>query len=110
MPRPAKIARDGSKGILIFWEDGSEHAIPSDRLRRLCPCAGCREARGDSSHSKPLTPGKHSLRIVDSSLAEQTRLEEIWGIGNYALGLRWADGHDTGIYTYQYLLEIATKG
>lgn len=67
--------------------------------------------RGDTSHAKPLTtPAKplkpRGLAIVDSSLAEQTNLKEIWAVGQYALGMSWGDGHNTGIYTFDFLREL----
>ena len=77
--------------------------------RRECPCAACKEKRGDTTQAKPLTGKKRSLAIVDSSIKEETALQEIWGIGQYALGMRWADGHDTGIYPFSYLYELGEK-
>ncbi len=86
--------------------------LSSETLRRNCPCATCREERGDTSHAKPLTtPAKpmkpRSLSIVESSITEQTLLREIWAVGNYALGMSWGDGHNTGIYTFELLRSLA---
>jgi DUF971 family protein len=33
-------------------------------------------------------------------------LARVAGVGNYALGLTWADGHDTGIYSFRWLRRI----
>jgi DUF971 family protein len=45
--------------------------------------------------------------VIESTIAEETDLREIWGVGQYALGMRWGDGHDSGIYTFTYLRELA---
>lgn len=97
----------GRAGLRVTWPQGETHEIPSEKLRRNCPCASCKEERGDHSHQTPLTPRKATgLKIIDSSLQEQVSLEEIWQVGQYALGMRWGDNHQTGIYTFQYLFEL----
>ncbi|MFM1847752.1 MAG: hypothetical protein RL417_1226 [Pseudomonadota bacterium] len=111
---PTEIKRLQSTGIAITWSDGSHGEISSDTLRRHCPCASCREMRGDTSHSKPLTtpakPAKpRGLAIVESSLAEETALKEIWAVGQYALGMSWGDGHATGIYTFDLLKDLSSR-
>jgi DUF971 family protein len=107
---PIEIKRDGSSGLTITWRDGTVTQLSSETLRRECPCAACKEKRGDTTHAKPLTGKKRSLTIVESSMKEELTLQEIWGIGQYALGMRWADGHDTGIYPFSLLYELGTKG
>jgi DUF971 family protein len=106
---PREIRRNGSSGLSITWSDGSTTPFSSEMLRRNCPCAGCKEKRGDTSHSKPLTGRKRSLAVLDSSLEQELELQEIWGVGQYAIGIRWGDGHDSGIYTFAYLHELATS-
>ena len=60
--------------------------------------------RGDDSHANPLTAKKKSIfKIIEHTSEESLTLTQIWGVGNYALGLKWADGHDSGIYTYEFL-------
>jgi len=105
--KPQEIRRIQKKALLIKWPNDIEHLITSETLRLNCPCAGCKEARGDNSHRQPLTAKKNSLRVVESSKEEETSLEEVWPVGNYAIGLRWQDGHHTGIYTFKFLAELA---
>jgi ATP-binding protein involved in chromosome partitioning len=105
--KPLEIRRTGDAGLHISWSDGTTQRLSSESLRRNCPCAGCREARGDDTHAKPLTGKKRSLTIVQNTLEQELGLTEIWGVGQYAIGLRWADGHDTGIYTFDYLRAIS---
>lgn len=94
------------QGVSLTWNDGTSQFIKSEILRRNCPCAGCREARGDSSHAQPLTPKKSMLKVIDASAEEQTSLTRVWAVGNYAVGMEWKDGHSTGIYSYGYLKEL----
>jgi len=107
--KPQEIRRIEKKALNIKWPDHSETLISSETLRLNCPCASCKEARGDSSHSQPLTAKKSSLRVIESSKEEETSLEEIWAVGNYAIGVKWQDGHSTGIYTFKYLAELANR-
>jgi len=97
-------------GLEIGLSTGEIRKIDAAQLRKNCPCASCLEKRGESSHSAPLSPlpvkGKGLLKIVKSSAEEETNITKIWNIGNYALGVKYSDGHDSGIYTYQFLLEL----
>jgi DUF971 family protein len=105
---PEEIRRDGSSGIVIRWRDGTEDRLAAETLRRWCPCAVCREVRGEQSHAKPLTGGVRGvLRIVESTKEEEIHVARIRAIGNYAIGIAWGDGHDSGIYTFEYLADLA---
>ena len=104
-----EIKRDGESGVLVTWSDASQNRYPSRLLRENCPCASCKESRGDGSHAAPLTPKKSALQIVQSSSEEELKLCRIWPVGNYAVGLEWGDGHNTGIYTLNYLQELKSQ-
>jgi len=106
---PTEIKRDPRAGLTISWSNGSTTRIPTEILRRECPCASCKEKRGDSSHSKPLTAKKRGLAIIQNTIEEELDLREIWGVGQYALGMRWGDGHDSGIYPFTLLFELGEK-
>ena len=109
MNTPTEIKRLGSSGLQITWPGGRVQQLQSEQLRRSCPCATCLESRGDTTHAKPLGgPGKSGgakgmLSIVSSSRDEELRLERIWAIGNYAIGIEWGDGHKTGVYSFGLL-------
>jgi DUF971 family protein len=76
----------------IDWGDGHKGKYPHELLRGYCPCAGC---QGHEATVKFLPPSDNQLE-----------LEDIVPVGNYALSLKWFDGHDTGIYSYKYLREL----
>jgi DUF971 family protein len=96
---PAHIAVSRSGGIKVDWEDGHRSEYGLQHLRNHCPCATCagtheNEPRkaGDSS---PFELYKPKLKMVDVS-----------PVGNYALQIKWNDGHSTGIYSFSYLRQI----
>ena len=93
-------------GIKLVLTDGTEREIGSDRLRKECPCASCLDSKGKMSHDKPLG-GRASLKVLKATKEESLDIKQIWALGNYAIGMKWSDGHDTGIYTYSYLENLA---
>ncbi|WKZ57027.1 MAG: DUF971 domain-containing protein [Bdellovibrionota bacterium] len=104
--KPREIRRNSADGIAITWDDGVLSHISARTLRTNCPCASCREARGDQSHQRPLGGKRSALRIVESSIDAELSLQEIKPVGNYAITLRWADGHHTGIYDWALLRQL----
>ncbi len=112
-PHPVEIRRISMDdapphgAVDIRWSDGSSARLPNELLRRNCPCATCREEQGTLEHAKPLSPKKpRLLNVVKATLDESLALAEIWAVGNYAVGLRWGDGHDTGIYSFEHLRSL----
>ncbi len=108
MVEPVEIKRVGVEGLNVRWSDGTSNFLSSKLLRENCPAADSRAKRGDTSHDSPLSPSSKSLlTIVEATAEEELTLEKIWPIGNYAIGLGWADGHKSGIYTFSFLRELA---
>ena len=93
MPAPVDLAHHVRDNVLeIAWEDGLRARVPVPVLRGWCPCAACQ------GHA----PG---LRFIDHGDAiTLTGAEEV---GAYALGMRFSDGHDGGIYTWTFLRALA---
>ena len=87
--------------LAIRWNDGIESYLPLEFLRRACPCAAC--------GGEPDVLG-NVMRPEVSYTEKSFMLAGFGMVGGYALQPRWADGHDTGIYSFQYLrrLEEAT--
>ena len=110
--KPTKVERLETRGLLIEWpEAGRSIVLPVELLRSNCPCALCREKRGEGNHDSPLTPKKSvsRLQVISHSRDEELDLQRIWPIGNYAIGIQWGDGHDDGIYTFNLLRELTNK-
>src|SRR5436190_589972 len=103
---PIEIRRLGTTGLSITWSDNSSGTISSEILRKNCPCAECRMKRGEDSHSAPLTPKKSLLTVIEHTREESISLESISSVGQYAISIRWGDGHETGIYTFSLLRSL----
>lgn len=106
-PSPEKRALES--GLKITWSSGEESSLDSKTLRRNCPCAECLAKRPLKAAGKEKPSGRLSLKIVKSEENEETNLLKVWAIGNYALGLQWGDGHDSGIYTYELLRTLSAE-
>jgi DUF971 family protein len=95
--RPVDIQVIGHE-LAIKWDDQGESFIPLESLRRCCPCAGCRgevDVLGQL-HKGPEIPLKPaSFQLV--------RLQQV---GGYALQPVWADGHESGLFAFDYLRKI----
>jgi len=83
--------------LALSWGDGTENYIPLQKLREHCPCAKCQgEPDALGRVLKPqVIYNENSFRLLG-----------ITQIGGYALNLQWADGHNTGIYTFQLLRKL----
>jgi DUF971 family protein len=96
--RPLDIQPIGDE-LAIKWEDGSETLVSLEKLRRHCPCAGCKgevDIMGNvyKGPEKPLPPQAfHLLRVAN--------------VGSYAIQPIWGDSHATGIYSFDYLRKVA---
>ena len=94
-PQDLTVNRE-QQTLEIIWSDGHRSVYPLAGLRNVCPCAECRG--GHEGMSAP----------VERAAIHQQPLKtwEISGahlVGNYALSFVWADGHDAGIYTWDFL-------
>lgn len=76
--------------VRFVWADGHAANYPYEYLRGHCPCATCQ------GHFAP-TQFIH----VPGATIDRVDL-----IGNYAFGIAWTDGHDTGIYTFRKLRDL----
>jgi DUF971 family protein len=98
MPLELKDAQLIGDELAMRWSDGVESYLPIERLRRACPCASCGgEPDVLGNISRPdVTYTSNSFELIGWQL-----------IGGYALQPRWADGHSTGLYSFQYLRRLA---
>lgn len=80
----------------IEWSDKSISSIPLTTLRKYCPCAVCSADRE-----------KQSKYYIPLLYGEQIKIVKINSVGNYAIEIVWADGHNTGIYEYPFLKKLS---
>lgn len=83
--------------VRIDWADGQRSTFDFNTLRKICPCATCNEQRRNVDPLRVLKPDQ----IVTKAELEPDNPAEM--VGNYALQFFWADGHRTGIYTFEFL-------
>jgi DUF971 family protein len=95
--RPLDIQQIGEE-LAIKWDDGSESYIKLEIMRRRCPCAGC---HGETDVLGNVYKGPERPYTENSF-----RLVRLNTVGGYALNPVWADGHSTGIYSYEYLKRL----
>jgi DUF971 family protein len=89
MAWPTELKLDAAKRTLtVGFDDGASFALPAELLRVLSPSA---EVQGHTPEQRITVPGKKSVRIL--------RLEPV---GNYAVRIVFDDGHNTGLYVWDY--------
>ncbi|MFL6514217.1 MAG: DUF971 domain-containing protein [Chthoniobacterales bacterium] len=94
---PANIQQIGNS-LAIQWNDGTESYLELEHLRRACPCAGC--------GGEPDVLG--NITRPNVTYSENSFVLNSFGlVGGYAVQPQWADGHNTGIYSFQYLRRLA---
>ncbi len=96
--RPTDFQPIGSE-LAIKWDDGTESFIPLEKLRRHCPCAGC---MGETDIMGNLYKNPEQKLTAAAFL-----LARIASVGGYAIQPVWADGHATGIFSFNYLKLLA---
>ncbi len=93
IPIPERIHR-GEREVVITWSSDHVSHYPARELRLGCHCAVCREEMTGA----PL--------LDASTVPPDVKPLAIGLVGSYAIRIEWSDGHNTGIYTYEYLRAI----
>lgn len=96
VPKQIKILK--KVDLFLKWDDNSESKIDLKYLRDECPCAGC---KGETVLLKTYRPPKPV-----SKSPEMYQIKDIITVGGYAIQITWKDGHNTGIYTWDYLKQL----
>jgi DUF971 family protein len=93
MPHPTELTVHQKSRVLdVAYDDGSAFSLPFEYLRVYSPSA---EVKGHGPGQEVLQLGKREVGIAD---VEQ--------VGNYAIKPTFSDGHDTGIFSWDYLYEL----
>ena len=96
--RPLNIQQIGSE-LAVKWDDGTEDFISLEKMRRACPCACC---KGEVDIMGNLYKNPEKPFVANSF-----ELVKITSVGGYAIQPVWADRHNTGIYSFEYLRRLA---
>ena len=102
-PRRIQISREEGE-MVLEWRDGGQSRIGLATLRQYCPCALC----GEQRDQQVAEAGLHVL--TGEELGVSSEVTSVESVGRYAVQIRWTDGPDTGIYTYQTLRRLAGMG
>jgi DUF971 family protein len=95
-PRPTEIKlHQASKILEVTFDDGKHFRLPCEYLRVFSPSA---EVRGHGPGQEVLQVGKREVGIA-----------AVDPVGVYAVKLDFTDGHDTGIFSWDYLYELGMK-
>ena len=99
--RPVHLDLKKDHGLTVHWNDGRQSFYPVAYLRKMSPSADARLLREQLARN-PLTV------LPSSALSRAGPLTATGAelVGRYALRVRFSDGHDTGIYSWDYLREI----
>ena len=96
--RPTDIQQIGDE-LAVKWDDGGESFIKLERLRRCCPCAGC---KGEVDIMGNLYKGPDV-----PSPPQAFQLMRVSFVGGYAVQPFWGDGHSSGLFSFDYLRRVA---
>jgi len=95
-PTPEALTVHGQSRVLeIRYSDGAQFVIPFELMRVYSPSA---EVQGHGPGQEVLQTGKRHVTIV--------ALEPV---GNYAVQPTFSDGHDSGIFTWEYLYHLGAQ-
>lgn len=92
-PWPTDISlRKSERTLTVTFDDGAAFALPAELLRVESPSA---EVQGHGAGQKTTVPGKRNVAITN-----------VEPVGTYALRIIFSDGHDSGLFTWDYLYEL----
>jgi len=91
-------------GVVIEWTDGHRSSYPFQYLRDACPCALCNEERDKSGRKPGEAPGQAAGALP--LFRPAVRPTQAEAVGRYAIRFTWNDGHQHGIFAWDYLREI----
>ncbi len=91
---PREISQVSDTRLRISWADEKVCEYDAERLRRACPCAQCVNEWTGERTLKP------------EAISDEVEIKDVSIVGRYALNFRWSDGHETGIYSFQYLRDL----
>jgi DUF971 family protein len=104
--RPAKVRVDktGGTGVVIEWQDGHRSEWNFAWLRAACPCATCHEEREKDGRAPGVAKAKPALLLP--MYEAPARPKDVSKVGNYAVRFTWNDGHEAGLYSWDYLRNV----
>jgi DUF971 family protein len=106
-PAKVRVDKSGGTGVRIEWRDGHVSEWTFAWLRAACPCATCHEEREAAGRA----PGEAKPKPASLLPLYEAppRPVEVTPVGKYALKFKWNDGHETGLYSWDYLRNVCGR-
>lgn len=91
---PLEIVGLGQAEVRFVWDEGGEDVWTAQALRQRCTCAYCQsELTGE--------------RLLDpATVPADLTIDDMHLVGNYGVGIKFSDGHATGIYRFRELYAV----
>ena len=89
-----------NNNMAIKWTDDSESFIDNKLMREKCPCANC-------SGESDVFGNIYKADIPQSKNSNQYIINRYINIGHYAIRIIWEDGHNAGIYSFEFLKTLS---
>ena len=102
-PKSVKVNVSNGNGMDIEWKDGHKSHYTFAWLRDACPCSLCDNARNEQGRL-PGEPEKQAANALPM-FKPAVKPTETAGVGRYAIRFAWNDGHEAGIYSWEFLRE-----
>ncbi|HTR66356.1 MAG TPA: DUF971 domain-containing protein [Terriglobales bacterium] len=102
-PKSVKVNLTTGTGVDIQWKDGHSSHYSFAFLRDACPCALCNEEREKAGRAPGEAP--HTVPAALPMFKPAMKPDSAEGVGKYAIKFHWNDGHDLGIYSWNFLRE-----
>jgi len=103
-PKSVKVSLTTGTGVDIEWKDAHRSHYTFPFLRDACPCALCDEERTKTGRKPGEAPKAAPGALpMFKPAAKPTKAEPV---GKYAIKFKWNDGHELGLYSWQFLRDV----
>jgi DUF971 family protein len=107
---PTHLDLKKDHGLTVTWPDGTQAFYAVAYLRRMSPSADVRQLREEMARNPltvlPSTAGAGATSGVGSVAGSSLTITHAELVGHYALKIVFSDGHQTGLYSWEYLRSI----
>ncbi len=100
-PKSVQVNVTSGTGMNILWKDGHASSYTFTWQRDACPCAMCDEERAGSGRAIVAAPQPAPGTLP--MYRPPVRPNEAAPVGKYAISFKWNDGHQHGIYSWEFL-------
>ncbi len=103
-PKSVQVHLTSGSGMEIEWKDGHRSSYTFQYLRDACPCALCNDERLKQNREPDEAPRPQPGALPMFKATPRPASAE--GVGKYAIRFTWNDGHEHGIYSWEYLRDF----